>query len=74
MRNGVQVENHRELEIAQQISTHLRGGTVRFAAGVSPFSMAFRACIMKCSAGDVDDTILINSSEPNNITYTQLAI
>lgn len=31
--------------------------------------MAFRACMMKCSAGEVDDTILIKLSEASNTRH-----
>lgn len=65
----IQVGSYTELEIGQQIKTHLRGGILRFSSGLKPLSTAFRACIMKCFVGDVDDTILIKLSEPTKIMY-----
>lgn len=36
---------------------YLRGGMVRFAAGLRPFNIALRECIMKCSVGDIEATV-----------------
>jgi hypothetical protein len=30
---------------------------VRFAAGLRPFNIALRECIMKCSVGDIEATV-----------------
>jgi hypothetical protein len=69
MLNGVYLRSHKKQKMAEQMRTHLRGGMLRFAAGLSPLSMAFRACIMKCRVGDVDDTVLTNLSASTNSTY-----
>jgi hypothetical protein len=38
-------------------NSYLRGGMVRFAAGLRPFNIALRECIMKCSVGDIEATV-----------------
>ena len=43
------------------IITYFKGGIVRFSAGVMPLSSAFLEWIMKCLAGDRDETLYMKS-------------
>jgi len=42
---------------SQYSGTYFRGGILRFSAGVRPLSSAFLEWIMKCLAGDREETL-----------------